>query len=67
MEKNVYDKTYENFAAYQKQLEFQLHQYALDREIDESDSVVQDIKEELAKVEASKKILAPKTTRYKNK
>jgi len=67
MEENVYDKHYKKFVAYQKKLEFQLHQYLLDREFDESDSVVQEIKEELRKLEEAKKILAPKTTLYKNK
>ena len=67
MEENVFDRYYEKFVAYQKKLEFQLHQYALDREVDESDSVVQEIKKKLAEIENRKTLLAPKTTLYKNK
>ena len=67
MKENVYDKEYEKLVAYQKKLEFQLHQYLLDREVDESDSVVKDIKKKLAVIEEEKTLFAPKTTLYKNK
>lgn len=62
----MYDKMYEDCLMFQEQLEWQLHHYLLDREVDESDSVVKDIKKKLADIEAGKKILAPKTTLYKN-
>lgn len=65
-ERNIYDKFYEDALMFQEQLEFQLHQYLLDREVDESDSVVKEIKEMLAEIEKRKTLLAPKTTRYKN-
>lgn len=65
--KNESDKLYEYCLSIQEQLEWQLHQYALDREVDESDSVVKDIKKKLAHLEEAKTLLAPKTTRYKNK
>ena len=67
MEENVYDNLYKIALLRQTQLEFQLHQYALDWEVDESDSVVQEIKEMLAHLEKRKTLLAPKTTRYKKK
>ena len=65
--KNESDKLYEYCLSIQEQLEWQLHQYALDRVVDESDSVVKEIKEMLAEIEKRKTLLAPKTTRYKNK
>ena len=66
MEENVYDGLYEVLLRSERQLRFQLHEYVLDREVDESDSVVKEIKEMLAEIEKRKTLLAPKTTRYKN-
>ena len=67
MEGNVYDRLYEVLLLNEKQLIFQLDQYALDREVDESDSVVKDIKKKLAEIEEAKSLLSPMTTRYKKK
>ena len=67
MEENVYDGLYEVLLRSERQLRFQLHEYVLDRLFDKSDSVVKDIKKKLAEIEEEKKMLLPKTTRYKNK
>ena len=67
MEKNESDKLYEYCLMIQKQLEWQLHQYALDREVDESDSVVKEIKKKLEHIEDGKENIAHLTTLYKNK
>ena len=67
MEENVYDGLYEVLLRSERQLRFQLHEYVLDRKVDDSDSVVKDIKKKLAHLEDAKKNIAHLTTRYKNK
>lgn len=63
---NIYDKLFEEAVAYESQLLFQLHQYALDRDILPDDELVLQIKQQLTEVTDVIGFLSPKTTRYKN-
>ena len=59
---NIYDKLFEQAVAYESQLLFQLHQYALDRDILPDDEVVLQIKKQLTEVTDVLGFLSPKTT-----
>jgi len=59
---NIYDKLFEQAVAYESQLLFQLHQYALDRHILPDDELVLRIKQQLAEVTDVLGFLSPKTT-----
>lgn len=63
---NIYDKLFEEAVAYESQLLFQLHQYALDRDILPDDEEVAQVKQQLTEVTDVLAFLSPKTTRYKN-
>lgn len=62
---NIYDKLFEQAVAYESQLLFQLHQYALDRHILPVDEVVLQVKQQLTEVTDVLGFLSPKTTKYR--